>query len=60
MNQEMKETRFDFDQWSEDGDIFYRPQDKTEFHRSLQAVVKDHLGLAVVADTDHVLNHYCR
>ena len=60
MNQEMKEAPFDFDQWSEDGDIFYRPQDKTEFHRSLQAVVKEHLGLAVVADTDHVLNHYCR
>ena len=42
MNQEMKEVPFDFDQWSEDGDIFYRPQDKTEFHRSLQAVVKEH------------------
>ena len=50
----------DFAELSDGGDIFYRPQDKMQFQRSLKAVVNDHLGLAVVADSEKILNHYCR
>ena len=50
----------DFAEWSDGGDIFYRPQDKIQFQRSLQAVVNDHLGLTVVADNEKILKHYYR
>lgn len=55
-----EQTFIDFAEWSDGADIFYRPQDKMEFQRSLKAVVNDHLGLAVVADSEKILNHYCR
>lgn len=60
MTQEQEKSVFDFEHWSDGGDIFYRPQDKIQFHRSLKAVINEHLGLAVVADGEKILNHYCR
>lgn len=60
MKQEFEQPNFDFDQWTEGGDIFYRPQDKMQFHRSLKAITEENLGLAVAADNERVLSHYCR
>ena len=60
MTQNLQHPIYDFTQWTHGGDIFFRPQDKNQFHRSLKAVTEDRLGLAVVADNEKILNHYCR
>ena len=59
MTQNLQQPIYDFAQWTDGGDIFFRPQDKKQFHRSLKAVTADRLGLAVVADNEKILNHYC-
>ena len=60
MTQNLQQPNYDFAQWTDEGDIFFRPQDKMQFNHSLKAVTADQLGLAVVADNEKILNHYCR
>lgn len=60
MTQNLQQPIDDFAQWTDGGDIFFRPQDKKQFQRSLKAITADRLGLAVVADNEKILNHYCR
>ncbi len=60
MTQNLQQPIYDFAQWTDGGDIFFRPQDKKQFNRALKAVTADRLGLAVVADNEKMLNHYCR
>jgi hypothetical protein len=52
MTQNLQQPIDDFAQWTDGGDIFFRPQDKKQFQRSLKAITADRLGLAVVADNE--------
>ncbi|MDG2502454.1 MAG: hypothetical protein P8M77_08695 [Porticoccaceae bacterium] len=55
-----KEPTFEFQNWFDGGDIFYRKVDKQRFQYALDAVVDDELGLAVIGTNETVLDHYCR
>lgn len=55
-----KEPTFEFQNWFDGGDIFYRSVDKQRFQHALDAIVDDELGLAVIGTNETVLDHYCR
>lgn len=55
-----KEPTFEFQNWFDGGNIFYRKVDKQRFQYALDAVVDDELGLAVIGTNETVLDHYCR
>ncbi len=60
MVENKKEPTFEFQNWFDGGDIFYRKVDKQRFQYALDAVVDDELGLAVIGANETVLDHYCR
>lgn len=55
-----KEPTFEFQNWFDGGDIFYRSLDKQRFQHALDAIVDDELGLAVIGTNETILDHYCR
>ena len=60
MRDNHKEPTFEFQDWFDGGDIFYRSKDKQRFQLALNALVDDDLGLAVIGTNETVLDHYCR
>lgn len=60
MRNNHKEPTFEFQDWFDGGDIFYRSKDKQRFQLALNALVDDDLGLAVIGTNETVLDHYCR
>ena len=60
MMQEKIATKVDATEWLDQGDLFYRPQDKTEFFDALDILTIERRGVAVVANNEVMLNHYCR
>lgn len=60
MRDNHKEPTFEFQDWFDGGDIFYRSKDKQRFQLALNALVDDELGLAVIGTNETVLDHYCR
>jgi hypothetical protein len=55
-----QEPTFEFQDWFDGGDIFYRSKDKQRFQLALNAMIDDDLGLAVIGTNETVLDHYCR
>lgn len=55
-----KEPTFEFKNWFDGGNIFYRSVDKHRFQHALDAVADEDLGLAVIGTNETVLDHYCR
>ena len=60
MTYEQDTSPLDSSKWIDQGDLFYRPNDKVEFLEGLNAVYKMGQGIAVVASNEVMLNHYCR
>jgi hypothetical protein len=60
MTQELEIQDTDLRNWFEQDDIFYRPEDKRQFFNSIEVIVNGGQGIAVLADSEHMLNHYCR
>jgi hypothetical protein len=60
MRDNQQEPTFEFQDWFDGGDIFYRSKDKQRFQLALDAIVDDDLGLAVIGTNETVLDHYCR
>ena len=60
MRDNHREPTFEFQDWFDGGDIFYRSKDKQRFQLALNALVDDDLGLAVIGTNETVLDHYCR
>ena len=60
MTYEQDTSSLDSSKWIDQGDLFYRPNDKVEFLEGLNAVYKMGQGIAVVASNEVMLNHYCR
>jgi hypothetical protein len=54
------EPTFDFRDWFDGGNIFFRGKDKQRFHFALEAITDRGLGLAVIGDNEVVLDHYYR
>lgn len=54
------EPTFDFRDWFDGGNIFFRGKDKQRFHFALEAITERGLGLAVIGDNEVVLDHYYR
>ena len=60
MRDNQKEPTFEFENWFDGGNIFYRSKDKQRFQFALDAIVDEGLGLAVIGTNEAVLDHYCR
>jgi hypothetical protein len=60
MRDNQQEPTFEFQDWFDGGDIFYRSKDKQRFQLALNAMIDDDLGLAVIGTNETVLDHYCR
>ena len=60
MTYEQDTSPLDSSKWIDQGDLFYRPNDKVEFLEGLNAVYQMGQGIAVVASNEVMLNHYCR
>jgi hypothetical protein len=60
MRDNQKEPTFEFGNWFDGGNIFYRSKDKQRFQFALDAIVDEGLGLAVIGTNEAVLDHYCR
>ena len=60
MRGNQQEPTFEFQDWFDGGDIFYRSKDKQRFQLALNAMIDDDLGLAVIGTNETVLDHYCR
>jgi len=60
MTYQQDTSPLDSSKWIDQGDLFYRPNDKVEFLEGLNAVYKMGQGIAVVASNEVMLNHYCR
>lgn len=60
MRDNQKEPTFEFENWFDGGNIFYRSKDKHRFQFALDAIVDEGLGLAVIGTNEAVLDHYCR
>jgi hypothetical protein len=60
MRDNQQEPTFEFQDWFDGGDIFYRSKDKQRFQLALNAIIDDDLGLAVIGTNETVLDHYCR
>ena len=60
MMQEKIAPKVDATEWLDQDDLFYRPQDKTEFFDALDILTNDRRGVAVLANNEVMLNHYCR
>ena len=60
MTYEQDTSPLDSSKWIDQGDLFYRPNDKVEFLEGLKAVYQMGQGIAVVASNEVMLNHYCR
>ena len=60
MRYEQDTSPLDSSKWIDQGDLFYRPNDKVEFLEGLNAVYQMGQGIAVVASNEVMLNHYCR
>lgn len=58
--QEKIVSKVDATDWLDQGDVFYRPQDKTQFFDALDVLTIEKRGLAVIANNEVMLNHYCR
>ena len=58
--QEKTAPKVDATDWLDQGDLFYRPRDKTEFFDALDILTNDRRGVAVLANNEVMLNHYCR
>ena len=58
--QEKIVSKVDVTDWLDQGDVFYRPQDKTQFFDALDVLTIERRGLAVIANNEVMLNHYCR
>lgn len=54
------EPFFDFRDWFDGGNIFFRGKDKQRFYFALEAIIDRGLGLAVIGDNEFVLDHYYR
>ncbi|MGY8862934.1 MAG: hypothetical protein ACKVJ2_09900, partial [Pseudomonadales bacterium] len=46
--------------WLDQDDIFYRPDDKAQFFNALDILTNERRGIAVSANNEMMLNHYCR
>lgn len=53
-------SKVDAAAWLDQGDIFYRPDDKAEFFNALDILSSERRGIAVSANNEMMLNHYCR
>ena len=60
MTYQQDTSPLDSSKWIDQGDLFYRPNDKVEFLEGLKAVYQMGQGVAVVASNEVMLNHYCR
>jgi hypothetical protein len=60
MRDNQKEPTFEFENWFDGGNIFYRSKDKQRFQFALDAIIDEGLGLAVIGTNEAVLDHYCR
>jgi len=60
MTYQQDTSPLDSSKWIDQGDLFYRPNDKVEFLEGLNAVYQMGQGIAVVASNEVMLNHYCR
>ena len=58
--QEKIVSKVDATGWLDQHDVFYRPQDKTQFFDALDVLTIERRGVAVVANNEVMLNHYCR
>ena len=46
--------------WFDGGDIFFRSKDKTRLAETLNEIVANDLGVAIIGSNEVILDHYCR